>query len=73
MKLFVKIFPWFLAATALMVGVIVIVTRTFQTEPLVNRFQRSTRNQMAMVFYSSVLAIPLLIVIAGVSVWWKRR
>ena len=32
-----------------------------------------TRNQMAMVFYSSVLAIPLLIVIAGVSVWWKRR
>ncbi len=32
-----------------------------------------TRNQMAMVFYSSVLAIPLLIVAAGVSVWWKRR
>ena len=32
-----------------------------------------TRNQMAMVFYSSVLAIPLLILAAGVSVWWKRR
>jgi ABC-type uncharacterized transport system involved in gliding motility auxiliary subunit len=31
------------------------------------------RNQMAMVFYSSVLAIPLLILAAGVSVWWKRR
>jgi ABC-type uncharacterized transport system involved in gliding motility auxiliary subunit len=31
------------------------------------------RNQMALVFYSSVLAIPLLIVAAGVSVWWKRR
>ncbi len=32
-----------------------------------------TRNQIALVFYSSVLAIPLLIVAAGVSVWWKRR
>jgi ABC-type uncharacterized transport system involved in gliding motility auxiliary subunit len=32
-----------------------------------------TRNQMAMVFYSSVLAIPLLIIATGLSVWWKRR
>ena len=32
-----------------------------------------TRNQMAVVFYSSVLGIPLLILFAGVSVWWKRR
>jgi len=32
-----------------------------------------TRSQMAMVFYSSVLALPLLIVLAGVGVWWKRR
>ncbi len=32
-----------------------------------------TRNQMAMAFYSSVLAIPLLILAAGLSVWWKRR
>lgn len=31
------------------------------------------RNQMALVFYSSVLAIPLLILVAGVGVWWKRR
>jgi ABC-type uncharacterized transport system involved in gliding motility auxiliary subunit len=31
------------------------------------------RNQMALVFYSSVLGIPLLILVAGVSVWWKRR
>jgi ABC-type uncharacterized transport system involved in gliding motility auxiliary subunit len=31
------------------------------------------RNQMALVFYSSVLGIPLLILAAGVSVWWKRR
>ncbi len=46
MKLFGKIFLWFLAAIALMVGVIVFVTRTFQTEPLVNRWERSTRNQM---------------------------
>ena len=46
MKLFLKIFLWFLAAIALMIGVIVFVTRTFQTEPMVGRFQRSTRNQM---------------------------
>ena len=32
-----------------------------------------TRNQMAVVFYSSVLGIPLLILFAGISVWWKRR
>lgn len=29
--------------------------------------------QMSMVFYESVVFLPLLIVIAGVSVWWKRR
>jgi ABC-type uncharacterized transport system involved in gliding motility auxiliary subunit len=32
-----------------------------------------TRSQMALAFYSSVLAIPLLILAAGISVWWKRR
>ena len=32
-----------------------------------------TRNQMALAFYSSVLAIPLLILASGLSVWWKRR
>jgi len=46
MKLFLKIFLWFMAAIALMVGVIVFVTRTFQTEPMMGRVQRSTRNQM---------------------------
>ena len=46
MKLFIKIFLWFLAAIALMVGVIIFVTRTFQTEPLFTRLQRSTRSQM---------------------------
>ena len=49
MKLFGKIFLWFLAATALMFGVIIFVTRTFQTEPMFSRWQRSTRNQL--VFY----------------------
>ncbi len=48
MKLFIKIFLWFLAAIALMVGVIIFVTRTFQTDPMVGRFQRSTRNQMTI-------------------------
>lgn len=32
-----------------------------------------TRNQMTLVFYASVLAIPLLILAAGLSVWWRRR
>ncbi len=48
MKLFVKIFLWFLTAVALMVGVVIFVTRTFQTQPLVSRFERSTRNQMTI-------------------------
>jgi signal transduction histidine kinase len=48
MKLFIKIFLWFLAAIALMVGVIIFVTRTFQTEPMVSRFERSTRNQLTV-------------------------
>jgi len=46
MKLFLKIFLWFLAALALMVGVIIFITRTFQTQPMVNYFERSTRNQL---------------------------
>lgn len=48
MKLFVKIFLWFLAAIGLMVGVLMFVTRTFQTEPMMSRFERSTRNQMTV-------------------------
>lgn len=48
MKLFVKIFLWFLAAVGLMIGVLIFVTRTFQTEPMVSRFERSTRNQMTV-------------------------
>lgn len=46
MRLFVKIFLWFLAAIALMVGVTMFVTRTFQTVPMESRWQRATRNQM---------------------------
>lgn len=48
MKLFLKIFLWFLAAIGLMVIVLMFVTRTFQTEPLVSRFERSTRNQLSV-------------------------
>jgi len=32
-----------------------------------------TRSQILLMFYSSVVAIPLLIVVAGLGVWWKRR
>ena len=35
-----------MVAISLMVGVMYFVTRTFQTEPLVNRWERSTRNQL---------------------------
>ena len=48
MKLFLKIFLWFLAAIALMVGVLIFVTRTFQTEPTFGRWQRGARNQMVV-------------------------
>jgi ABC-type uncharacterized transport system involved in gliding motility auxiliary subunit len=32
-----------------------------------------TARQMMLVFYSSVLAIPLLVIAAGFGVWWRRR
>src|SRR6185437_1703505 len=32
-----------------------------------------TNSQMSMVFYESVVFLPLLMVGAGISVWWKRR
>jgi ABC-type uncharacterized transport system involved in gliding motility auxiliary subunit len=32
-----------------------------------------TRAQMNVVFYASVLLLPLAVIAAGVSVWWKRR
>ncbi|MBL8177011.1 MAG: GldG family protein [Bryobacterales bacterium] len=32
-----------------------------------------TRRQMSFVFYASVFLIPLLVIGAGISVWWKRR
>lgn len=54
MKLFVKIFLWYLVAIAMMFGVMTFVTRTFQTEPAFSRWQRSARNQMA--FYSATAA-----------------
>ena len=48
MKLFLRIFLWFLAAVLLMVGVVIFITRTFQTEPMESRWQRSMRNQMSI-------------------------
>ncbi|MFN6963144.1 MAG: sensor histidine kinase [Pyrinomonadaceae bacterium] len=51
MKLFLKIFLWFLAAIALTVVVLTFVTRTLQTEPLLTRWQRSTLSQLA--FYGA--------------------
>jgi signal transduction histidine kinase len=45
MNLFVKIFLWFLAAISLMVGVVVFLNWTVQTEPVVSRWRVSVRNQ----------------------------
>lgn len=32
-----------------------------------------TRSQMRLVFYSSVIMLPLLVIAAGLRVWWQRR
>lgn len=45
MNLFFKIFLWFLAAISLMVGVVVFLNWTVQTEPVVSRWRISVRNQ----------------------------
>lgn len=45
MNLFLKIFLWFLAAIALMVGVVLFINWTVQTEPVVSRWRISVRNQ----------------------------
>jgi signal transduction histidine kinase len=45
MNLFPKIFLWFLAAIALMVGVVMFLSWTVQTEPVVSRWRISIRNQ----------------------------
>jgi len=48
MNLFFKIFLWFLAAIALMVGMVVFLNWTVQTEPVVGRWRNSVRNQMTI-------------------------
>jgi ABC-type uncharacterized transport system involved in gliding motility auxiliary subunit len=32
-----------------------------------------TRRQMSSLFYSSVIFIPLIVIVAGIMVWWRRR
>jgi ABC-type uncharacterized transport system involved in gliding motility auxiliary subunit len=32
-----------------------------------------TRSQMTMLFYTSVIFLPLVIIISGFGVWWRRR
>ncbi|RPI17751.1 MAG: hypothetical protein EHM65_02825 [Acidobacteriales bacterium] len=31
------------------------------------------RSQMVRIFYSSVVGLPLLVILAGLGVWWRRR
>ena len=32
-----------------------------------------TDDQSSLIFYSSVLGLPLLFVVTGIVVWWRRR
>jgi ABC-type uncharacterized transport system involved in gliding motility auxiliary subunit len=32
-----------------------------------------SRKQMSMIFSSSVIGLPLIVIVAGMMVWWKRR
>jgi ABC-type uncharacterized transport system involved in gliding motility auxiliary subunit len=41
-------------------------------EPEDRRLSLSQR-QMSSIFYSSVIGLPLIVVAAGLSMWWKRR
>jgi ABC-type uncharacterized transport system involved in gliding motility auxiliary subunit len=41
-------------------------------EPEDRRLNMNAR-QVSMVFYATVILIPMFIILAGVSVWWKRR
>lgn len=41
-------------------------------EPEDRRLNMNAR-QVSMVFYAAVVLMPLFIILAGVSVWWKRR
>jgi ABC-type uncharacterized transport system involved in gliding motility auxiliary subunit len=38
-----------------------------------NRPLSLSRAQMNLIFYTSVILMPLAVILAGVSVWWKRR
>lgn len=48
MNLFFKIFLWFLAAIAMMVGTIVFLDWTVQTEPVASRWRSSVTSQMTI-------------------------
>ncbi|MGH9948967.1 MAG: ATP-binding protein [Pyrinomonadaceae bacterium] len=48
MNLFIKLFLWFLVTVLLVFGVMYFVSRTFQTEPMFSRAQRSSLNQLTI-------------------------
>lgn len=41
-------------------------------DPEDRRLNMNSR-QVALLFYGSVVGIPLLMILAGISVWWRRR
>jgi len=38
-----------------------------------DRRLKMTDSQVSMVFYYAVVALPLLVIVAGIGVWWRRR
>ena len=71
MSLFLKIFLWFWLAMALIVGALTLVTRTFQTEPIVRQWQVfageaiTTHSQTAAQIYNAEGT-------AGLEIFLKR-
>lgn len=48
MNLFLKLFLWFIVTATLVFGVMIFVSRTFQTEPMFSRAQRSSKNNLTV-------------------------
>lgn len=71
MKLFLKIFLWFLLTIFVTISVMTYVTRTFQTEPMSTRMERSRRNQMT-IYGGTATQIAMVEGEAGLRVFLTR-
>ncbi len=71
MNLFLKIFLWFLVASAVMVGAVMFLNWTVTTEPVVSRWQSSVRNQTNL-YAATIVQIDATQGEAGVSEFLDR-